>query len=150
MFLGGLQEVASNLVSDFLRFYGLRKSPPSFLLTRLTAHAKFFRKKTTFAKNLSEWFCSTVIAARFAVIISYVLGINYSFIKSVFLWPVLHICALLGCVSVAKTWWLLIKTIVNYLKKHGLISFGHETGLIRKNKMVWHLQFPLIYGNCTK
>ena len=86
----------------------------------------------------NEWICSAKASIRYG------LGTNNSFTKSVFMWPVLQrIRALLGCVTVARAWWLIIKTIVNYIIKHSLIYFGHETGIIRETKKVWHLPVSL-------
>ena len=60
------------------------------------------------------------------------------------LWSVLRkIRAVWGRVSVAAAWWLIIKNIVNYVIKHDLNYFGHERGMIKETKKVWHLPVSL-------
>ena len=117
--------------------------------SRLIFFNTFFKLKSIYAtfhdeKSLQErssWF-ACLFSAKAST--NYGLRTNHSFTKTAFLWPVLRkVCAVWGRVSVAATWWLITKNIVNYVIKHGLNYFGHERGMIKETKKVWHLPVSL-------
>ena len=105
----------------------------------------FYQISSTYATFLDEislqerssWF-AYLFSAKTSI--NFGLGTNHSFTKTVFLWPVLRkIRAVWGRVSVAVGLMTNHRKYCQYVTKHGMNYFGHERGMIKETKKVWHL-----------